>query len=579
MQQQRDELRVPSLPTPLLARLLLPLVDQASGRDAIALATLAAARRVSREWRDAANLALRALSCLTPHDALALTIALSGRLPALRSLCLSRCYRNAPPGLLACAPFAQLTSLDLSDCGWVTPKKLAKLAGAGRLPSLTRLDLSRCASAKLQACGAAAGAALLPLAPRLRVLALERSAFPPASVLHLAPALTSLEELSLAGCLHLHLHIHVAAGGVPLGGAEHVVAAALGALAPHGALRRLDISSCEALLLEDGVELGPLWAVLPRFAGTLAALDVSDCGMHGWDDALCALLTPELPGGGGVNTTTITQEYECTTTPEKLGAWSAMVRRFDELASWMHSADQDDSCGVALLGGTRGFVLAQVHVAPRRRRGGLATAGMFALAAEPNAMALLPLVRARAGPLHTRWEAAGEAQVLPIAAVASVGTALSFMLTHAARIMSDAGDAAPRHFFELSEPRASDPRIGEDGAPLSRSSHEWPLRAADAEMTPLLLALARAAEALDAPVFHDGGAEEEAEALPLRTAWLDCVAVAPGAAAPMTGAASALPKRAPLEALPAPAWLRPGALCAAWGHDCAGCRAWRHSAT
>jgi hypothetical protein len=575
---QRTGLCVPTLPTPLLARVLLPLVERASARDAEALEALAAARRVCREWRDAANLALRSLTALAPRDALALVLALSGRLPALRTLCLSRCCRNAPPGLLACAPFAQLTALDLSDCMWVTPKKLAKLAA--RLPSLTSLTLSRCASPKLQACGAAAGAALLPLAAQLRSLSLERSAFPPASLLRLAPRLAVLEELCLAGCIHLH--------ATP--GSDHAVAGALAALAPHRALRRLDVSSCDDLLYDDGDAVGPLWGVLPAFAGVLTHLDVSDCGMHGRDIALRAALTPPAAAGGGENVTCVTQEWECVTVPDKLCAWPAMVRRFDELSSWMHSPDTDDSVGVALLGGTRGFVLAQLHVAARRRRGFAWGGGAAPPATEPNALVLLPLARALAGPLHTRWEACGEAQTLPTPPAWTLGTALEIVLMHAARVISDAGDAAPRRFFELSEPRACDPRVG-DGAAQGRLLPDWPYRAAEDEIVPLLLSLARAAETLDAPVVLS---EEEAAAaaaaaadaqeagveeppLPLRTAWLDCVAVPPGGAEPC-GGACAVARRAPLDALPSPPWLRPGALCAAWGRDCAGCRAWRRAA-
>ena len=482
----------PALPAPLLAaRVFSAFVTEADAGSREALATLTAVRAVCVTWRRAADLALAALTRLAPRDARALTLPLGRWLPSLRTLVLSRCHRGGVPSL-ASGSLAHITTLDLSDCAWVTCDVLLTLAGrdgaATPLPALTSLDLSRCCNAELDAWDARAGRALRPLAPQLRSLSLECCAITPLSLLRIAPSLRSLLELNLAGCLLFHTIAFEHDNDV---GDESVdvqrmhIYVALEAIAAHRRLQRLDLCANRILLRTDAHVMQLRAALLP-LAGVLS-VDVSECWLQE-PDTLAVVGGFERPEdsfhlyGDWCDWTALMRVFACAVTELRLN----------------NMYGDTDMLAFGLLGATRGFIFAQVQLGETLTEG----------------MVMLPLARtACGGGLFSAWVQHGEKQDLKHTTQAVMTT-----LLRACAAFHDVDDDAPRKVVVWcsSEPYRNDLYNG-PGALYEGRAYKWPYMS-DKDATaqvPQLLEMVRNAErrlGSGACTYEEEETQAEAEA-------------------------------------------------------------------
>ena len=461
--------------------------------------------------------------------------------------------------LLASGTLAHITTLDVSDCAWVTCDVLSTLAGrdgvAAPLPALTSLDLSRCCNAELDAWDARAGRALRPLAPQLRVLSLERCTITPLSLLRIAPHLRSLVELNLAGCLLFHsseLDEEIGSdGSVEMQRVQILVA--LEAIGEHRRLQRLDLSGNRHLLHAEAHEMQLRTALLP-LAGVLLIVDVSECHL---DD-------PDLLAVGGAS---VRNECMWFLSADWCN-WSEMVRVLGCAVTTMKwNLDEMDAVAFAVLGATRGFIFAQV-----RHPGWPVSYGMV----------MLPLARtACAGGLYSAWVSHGKKVDLEF----STHDVMSLLL-RACVAFHDVDDDAPRKLVLWYDPQSEGNPNG-PAALFEGRALNWPalLDREPAVQVPQLLEMVRNAERrLGSGVCMYEEEETQAEAEEREKADLrqgthpihmHRVAQPPGVPVPEGGELLTV-RRAAVDAEPAPAWQKPGALCAAWGRsDCARCRAWR----
>ena len=208
-----------ALPKELLLCVVALLVAavNAGGADApAARAALACARASCRSWRLAVSAALRSLTCcFAPRNAEALALLPRSRAPPTNSARLwltgvqqLRLSRLPPlswifvpvsvPFSASCA-WSSLCTLDFSDCHWLGGAALDSLVDA-RLPHLHTLSFARCRHPDLDdANGNRFSTALKPLAGQLLVLNLERACVSTCSLLLLSQSLTRLRMLNLRG--------------------------------------------------------------------------------------------------------------------------------------------------------------------------------------------------------------------------------------------------------------------------------------------------------------------------------------------------------------------------------------------
>jgi hypothetical protein len=222
-------------------------------------------------------------------------LSLARRFPCAATLNLSR-VRRACAAEGAVAPWNSVTRVDVS-CVELSFDALSRLVAA--CPNVQHLNLARCrlrgavappgdATEELRAeatadAGGALAQALAPCARTLRSLTLDDTCVSATSLVALLPQMASLTALSVANCRHIS---GAALAEQQLDEEQAALCAALAALAAHGALRTLDVSSTclvsggaparNALLRRSDVLHAQFTRALLPLRATLRQLRVSD---------------------------------------------------------------------------------------------------------------------------------------------------------------------------------------------------------------------------------------------------------------------------------------------------------------